>query len=287
MILNNYRAMNLVREWTHMPLTPERILELHRVVTEGTLDDPLAAGRLQRPGGQRVSVVDRIDGKVLHAPPPAEMLPERIARLCEFSNGGTTQGFLHPVGRAIVVHLWLAYDHPFEDGNGRTARALFYWSMLSQGYWLTEFLSISRILKQAPARYARAFLFMETDGLDATYFILHQLGVIGRAIDDLHDYLRRKMQEVHAGDELLRESDLNHRQIALIQRALRHPDAEYTFKSHMTSHRVVYQSARADLLALEGRGLVVRRVVGREFRFRPVADLANRLNAIRTAGADR
>ena len=50
------------------------------------------------------------------------------------------------VVRAILVHFWLAYDHPFVDGNGRTARALFYWVMAREGYWLCEYVSISRIL---------------------------------------------------------------------------------------------------------------------------------------------
>lgn len=58
--------------------------------------------------------------------------------------------------RAILLHFWLAYDHPFEDGNGRTARSLFYWYMRTQGYWLVEYLLISNILRKAPAQYTRA-----------------------------------------------------------------------------------------------------------------------------------
>ena len=68
-----------------------------------------------------------------------------------------------PVLRATLpaIHFMVGYDHYFEDGNGRTARAFFYWSMLRQGYWLAEFLSISRVLRAAPARYARSFLLTE------------------------------------------------------------------------------------------------------------------------------
>jgi len=203
--------------------------------------------------------------------------------MCDWANGGSGDGFVHPVVRAIVLHLWLAYDHPFEDGNGRTARALFYWSMLSQGYWLTEFLSISRILVGAPARYARSFLYTETDDLDATYVLLYQMGVICRAIDELHDYMRRKMREVQDTESLLKASDLNYRQVALLARALRHPDAEFTFKSHASSHRVTVESARQDLSDLERRGLVQRRKVGRQFAFRPTPDLPHRLADAGTA----
>jgi len=271
MIFNNYQAMNVVRQWNG-PLTPDRVLQLHRVVTDGTLDDPAAAGRLQTPDDDRVHIATP-DGEVVFEPPPAEQLPERLALMCSFANGQGVEGFLHPVVRAILLHFWLAHDHPFEDGNGRTARTLFYWSMRSQGYWLTEFLSISRILRQAPMQYARAFLFTERDEGDTTYFIAYQLGVILRAIDDLHTYLQRRMAEIRDSERFLHDAGLNHRQAALIRHALRHPDAEYTFKSHQRSHGVVYQSARNDLLDLERRGYVERRRIGRAFRFYPNPNL--------------
>jgi Fic family protein len=277
MITNNFLAMNAVRGWRDEPLTADRVLELHRIVTDGTLDDPTAAGRLQRPDEERVVVSDRATGEVRFVPPPADQLPGRLDDLCAFANDRPIGRFLHPVVRSILVHLWLASDHPFEDGNGRTARALFYWSMLKHGYWLTEFLSISRILNGAPTRYARSFLYTETDELDATYFVLDQLAVICRSIEDLYTYLRRKTAEVAETEGRLRRSDLNHRQKALLAHALRHPDADYTFHSHQVSHGVVYQSARTDLIDLERRGYLERIVVGQRFHFRPPADLADRL----------
>jgi hypothetical protein len=75
---------------------------------------------------------------------------------------------VHPVLRAILLHFMIGYDHPFADGNGRTARALFYWSMARSGYWLMEYTSISHILRKAPARYMRAYLHTETDKNDTT-----------------------------------------------------------------------------------------------------------------------
>ena len=281
MILNNYGAMSSMRSWSTEPLTLQRIYQLHRILTENTLEDPTEAGRPQLPGETRVMVIDRSDGKTLHRPPPAELLPERLEALCRFANAAEISGFMHPVVRSILVHFWLAYDHPFSDGNGRTARALFYWSMLRQGYWLTEFLSISRILKKAPAQYARAFLYTESDDRDTTYFLLYQLNVICRAIDELHVYLARKIREVRKAEELLQDTNLNHRQLAVIGHALRNPDAEYTFRSHMTSHRVVYESARSDLLELEGMGLLARIQMGRQFVFRPARDLSDRLDLVK------
>ena len=270
MIMNNYRAMRDVREMRDGPLTVEAVLALHRAVTDQTLTDPDAAGRLQLPTEDRVEVCDA-RGNVLHRPPPAEQLPERLHEMVRFANAAPRTpeagdaGFLHPVLRAIVLHFWLAHDHPFADGNGRTARALFYWAMLRRDYWIFEFLSISPFLKAAPEQYARAFLHAETDGNDATYFIVHQVDVILRALDALDRYLQLKAAQAARIDRMLRNrTDLNHRQLALLAHAVRHPDWEYTTRSHMTSHNVVYATARADLFQLAELGLLERRRRGRK-----------------------
>lgn len=279
MIVNNYHAMNYVRDRRAEELTPAMVLELHRIVTDGALDDPTAAGRLQRPGEERVGVYDD-EGGLLHRPPDAEELPGRLEAMCAFANREEEEDdYLHPVLRSIILHFWLGYDHPFADGNGRTARALFYWSMLRRGYWLTEYLTISTILKKARSKYARSFLYSEQDDNDLTYFALYQLEVVQRAIDGLESYLRRKMEEVRGTERLLRATDLNHRQVALVTHALRTRGSTYTFRGHATSHGVVYQSARNDLLDLERRGLMEKRKVGRRFVFFPADDLARRLEA--------
>jgi Fic family protein len=280
MILNNYRALRYMREEIGATLTPTALLELHRIVTEGTLDDPNAAGRLQRPEDDRIAVINSADDRVLHRPPPADQLPRRLQALCDFANEpDDSEPFIHPVVRAVLLHFWLAYDHPFEDGNGRTARALFYWFMRERGYWLVEYLSISRILRDAPSQYAKAFLFTETDERDTTYFLLHQLGVVQRAIEELHEYLERKTAEVRDVELLLKGSGaFNHRQLAVLSDALRDPGRAYTYGSHATSHNVTHETARTDLSRLVDEGLLERRRVGgRQYEFVPVANLSERL----------
>ncbi|MBA2263516.1 MAG: Fic family protein [Chloroflexi bacterium] len=278
MILNNYRAMSRLAEFAERPLDTQMVFELHRILTDGTLDNPDAAGRMQLPHEERVRVVDS-DDRVVHIPPPAEELAERMAAMVQFANGDTPHAFVHPVVRAILIHLWLAYDHPFEDGNGRTARALFYWAMLRQKYWMFEYLSISRLLVRAPAQYGRAFLLTETDEFDATYFTLYQLKVIRRAVNELMSYVREQMHVTRRTIALLRRTSLNHRQVALLTHAIRHPDYEYTIASHAQSHGVTRQSGRTDLIGLEEGGFLLRRRVGRKFFFYAVADLQGRLNA--------
>lgn len=282
MIANNYRALQFIKQIGD-ELAPEAVLELHRVVTEGTLDDPSAAGRLQLPGEDRVAVFDRDEDEVpIHVPPPAEQLPVRLQAMCDFANAGDDEHFVHPVVRAILLHFWLAYDHPFEDGNGRTARLLFFWAMHVRGYWLAEYLPISRLLRKAPAQYERAFLETETDGGDTTYFLIHQLGLIEQAIDDLHSYLQRKISEQRAAEARLSGFDgLNGRQVALLSHAIRHPEHAYTYDGHATSHRVTHETARSDVNDLADRGLLIRRPNSRPHRYEPPADLPERLKESR------
>ncbi|MEX2582559.1 MAG: Fic family protein [Gemmatimonadota bacterium] len=272
MILNNYHAMRFVRENVGNPLTPAMLFTLHSIVTDRTLDDPSKAGTIRAPDDQ--IVIEDGYGNLLHVPPPPSELDERIDLMCRFANERPDDTFVHPVIRAIILHFWVGYDHPFVDGNGRAARALFYWSMLSQGYWLTEYISISRILKKAPGQYSRPFLYTETDANDLTYFLLYQLRVIRRAIDELQAYLARKIAEVREVDALLRQSsDLNYRQLALLSHALKHPGHRYTIQSHQTSHGVAYQTARTDLLDLVDRGLLIQRKRGRTYVFSAPAKL--------------
>lgn len=277
MILNNYATMQHIRKIKHEKLTKELVFEIHQMVTDKTMEDPTAAGRFRTESEARVVGDDF--GQIYHQPPPADELQDRLERMCAFANAESSDRFIHPAVRAIILHFWLAYDHPFIDGNGRTARALFYWAMLHTEYWLFELISISSILRKAPIQYARSFLYTETDDNDLTYFLVAQTQVIQRSIRELHLYIERKTKELR---DLESRTDLfqnyNHRQVALIRHALKHPGQVYTFSSHQNSHKIVYQTARVDLLKLAKNTLLEQRKRGREIIFIAPKNLSERLN---------
>jgi len=280
MILNNYRAMRRVAELRTTDLTPELVCEIHRIVTDGTLDNPDSAGKLQDDQESRVAVWDVADDVILHEPPQVSELPERLRRLCDFANGGKSGPYMPPVLRSIALHFMVGYDHYFEDGNGRTARALFYWSMLKQGYWLAEFITISRILKDAPTKYETAYLLTETDEGDLTYFFIYQLRVIERAIKELHRYLAKKAEELREAQERIKAlpGEFNYRQLAVLENALKHPgSAIYSSASHARSHNVTTETARTDLTSLQRRGLLLKRKVGRSYVWVPAPNLKDQL----------
>lgn len=278
MVLANYNAMEWVRENRDQPLSTSAVLELHSIVTEGLLAPEDGAGRLRRVE-EKVTVVDNSSGEVVHTPPHAAFLPSRMRAMCTFANGTVNdEPFIPPVIRAILLHFWLAYDHPFVDGNGRVARALFYWSMLNQGYKITKFISISRAIKRARSQYERAFVFTETDGNDATYFILNQVKMIIAALDDMHEYVRDKMKELGEVERTVRgELHLNERQLAVLSHALRHADARFTVEGHQTAHGIAYETARTDLMSLVEAGYLDKTKTGKKFHFIPVSDLGRKL----------
>jgi len=276
MILNNFRTMQRITEFRNEPFSKSLICEIQRLVTEDALDDPSGAGRFRRHDEHRV--VGDEEGRVFHEPPDANELEHRMEKLCAFANDAEGGPFIHPAVKSMIIHFWLAYDHPFVDGNGRTARALFYWSMLKHGYWLFEFLSISHVILRSSVAYGRAFLHTETDENDLTYFIIYHTSVIKSAIGDLNSYIERRSSELKGLESGLRGLvSLNYRQKELIRHALRHPGVHYTVESHRASHNVSRQTSNNDLNQLESKGLLRRMRGEKEHAFVATEDLERRL----------
>jgi len=276
MIFNNFRAMQRILKVAEQPLTPELVCQIHRIVTDGTMLDPAHAGMLRQTEDGPFGVWDHV--QLVFEAPPSDQLPARMEAMCEFANQEKPGGvFIHPILKAIVLHYWLAHDHPFEDGNGRTARSLFYWAMLHQGYSLCQFVSISAVIAKAKKDYEKAFLYVQSDENDLTYFALQQLSVLQKAIDQMHRHVKKKAVDLERTRSRMRQAEgLNHRQLALLDRALADRHARFTVQSHGTSHRVSAVTARNDLNALVERGCLQTRKQGKRIIYLPAADLQDR-----------
>jgi len=282
MVLNNYRAIEFIKSQKGDELTVAVINELHHLLTDGTLDDPSKVG-VFRTAQDTINVVDEQSGEVLHSPPAAGLMLQNVQAICDFANKKGEIGFIHPILRAIILHFMLAYEHPYVDGNGRTARALFYWSVVRDGYWLLEYVSISRIINESPVKYGRAFLHTETDSGDLTYFFHHQLEIILKSILDLQFFIKTKQQEVEKISQTLAHEEfrkaLNHRQLILLHDAIGTPASIYDIKSHMKNNGVSYLTARSDLEGMVALAFFSKRKRGNKSEYRPRKDLANMIGA--------
>lgn len=264
MVLNNYLTMQQLVGWSKETMTVDRLLQIHRTVTGGTLEHAANEGRVRT--NNDVHVVDGYN-EVLHIPPSHERLNTLLEALCAFANHTADEPFIHPVVRGITLHFLIGYIHPFVDGNGRTARALFYWYLLRSGYWLVEFLAISKIILRAPAQYGRAYLHTEMDGNDLTYFLDFNLRSLHLAMEDLDLYLHRKLDERKQLFTIVRNTPINDRQADLVALWLREPEKVLTIVEVKNRFNVVYQTARTDLMGLERMKLATHRKSGKALRY--------------------
>ena len=252
MIANNYETINQISKGADKEFSLEGILDIHRTISNKTLDNAEDEGVFRR--NDDVLVVDGITGFVAHTPPSYKEIDKMILDLCDFANRESGDNFIHPIIKAVIIHFVLAYIHPFVDGNGRTARSLFYWYMIKKGYWLTEYLSISRIIYTNKKAYEKAFLYTENDSNDLSYFIQYHLEVMKKAFEELKKYLQRKIDEQQNIFRFEGISHINERQRYVLQAISESKRVLFTPKELATQFDVSAKSARTDLQELVKMG---------------------------------
>ena len=248
-------------------MSEELLCEMQRQLCDGLLSEE-KMGRY-RTDDEQIYVGRGID-EILHTPPSAASLPERLSRIIKFANEDEDSGglFLHPLVKASILHFMIGYEHPFCDGNGRTARALFYWYLLRKGYWIMKFISISGVLKTPSwnKRYGQAYLDVENCGSDLTYFVLMQLEALCEAAKEFHKYIDRRQSEGRMLYETLK-SVLNVRQIDVVAHMHRHPGYIYKTLEHAHWHSISANTARTDFEGLVAKGFMQAKRVGKEFQY--------------------
>lgn len=251
MILNNYHAMQLIKGRLNEPLSPELIRDVHRIITEGLMDDPNTSGMFRE--DDSVAVRDVYEDITYHVPVEHDRIADMIDGLCRYVND--EREFVHPIAKGAIVHYVLAYIHPFIDGNGRVARALFYWYCLKNGYSMIEFLSISKVIKKHRQGYDMAYLYSETDDDDITYFIRYNLKMISEAIDVFDTYLKRKMKEQEEVMKDMEGGELSYRQSQILKDMMRNgePVSQYELS---VKYQTTVSTIRRDLLKLMDLGVV-------------------------------
>ncbi len=254
MIANNYQTIQFIVSHKDALLTPELLLQIHQLMTEHTMQNPQEAGCFR--SNNDVVVENGITHETVHIPPTYEEIPNFVEDLCRFFNEQDAPQFIHPIIRGIIIHFMVAYVHPFADGNGRTARALFYWYMLKQGYWLTEYLSISRVIAKSKKSYEKAFLYTEADGMDMGYFVTYNMRVLQQSFKQLQDYIKRKQEEKRAANSFLRIGNINARQAQIIKMFADDSNLVVTIADLQAKFLVSPTTAKADVVGLMNMGLL-------------------------------
>lgn len=243
MIANNYAAMEFLKTKLDEDMSPELILEMHRVISRGTLSEGSEwEGRFREDDETVVGDADDAD-VVFHIPPAHGEVPRMIDELCDFINGDGDV-FVHPVIKGIIIHFMIGYIHPFVNGNGRLARTLFYWFVMKKGYRIMEYTSVSRILRKSQTKYGLAYQYTETDGNDLTYFIKFNLECILKAIDELNGYVRRKeLEKVEILDRISSDPNISYQESAILKDYSENKGG-FTIREISKRYSLSYQTAR-------------------------------------------
>lgn len=201
------------------------------------------------------------DGFVTKAVAPG-VIAAAVAELCEFANTLHAQyrGYLPPLVKAIILHYMCATIHPFASGNGRTARALFYWSMLKSGYSFVQFISLSQALYADNQDYAFAFLLTQTDANDLTYFIMQQLHSLQQALLMSSETLQNKQKIIQNAPSLLTP-----RQAHVLAEMQQFPERLYRLARYQARMQITYETSRTDLMKLAKHGLAKKQKIGKAF----------------------
>jgi Fic family protein len=271
MILNNFKTMTAIcDDFKHKELSLEMLFEMHSMLTYNTV--PESEQNRLREDSDEIIVQGQIGNEiyVTHEPPTNSFVVKKINELIDYANDKNDKKFTHPIVKAVFLHFWIGYLHPFTDGNGRLARALFYWYLLRKEYWSFMYLPISTIIKKAPMQYAMAYIYSEQDELDITYFFDFHTKKIIQAIDEFETFLDVKVKENIQIEQVVSESfNLNDRQKQLIFYLISDKDPSVSVSSHMTLHNVSRQTASKDISILEKKGLVIPQRSGKFIKYFP------------------
>jgi Fic family protein len=209
MILGNLKMMSFAWNNRNLEITSAFIKEMHKVGVEGIDNDKYAPGAFRV--GDDVIIGDDY-GNIFHQPPSADGIELRLTMLCDWINTDhddiSSGTYIHPLIKAICIHFVIGYEHPFNDGNGRVARSLFYWFLFKKNYGAFRYISISNILKDAYAQYGKSYLYTETDDMDMTYFIEHQCSVIMQAVTAFKSHCQKTIESIESFNKWLFNSGI-------------------------------------------------------------------------------
>ena len=272
MILNNYEAINYIKnELSKRKIEIGDILYLQSVLTKNTLEEEDEIGRFRT---DKDEIIVEFEWKEVHRPPTEKFLKEQMIKLIEFANDeNTATSFIHPVIKAILIHFWIGYLHPFCDGNGRTARALFYWYLLKNDYFGFSYIPLSKAIKKSKIEYAKSYIYSEQDDNDVTYFINYNLKKIQQALKDFEKYVEEKFSEKKKNISFLWHLALNERQMKLIEYFLEKPTSYTNFWIHMKYYGISKSSSINDLKDLVKKWYLKKLKSGRNTNYIPVDNL--------------
>lgn len=254
MLYNNVKAMNWVKENLDKKLSSSVILQLHKIVTANALE------------GDDINFSGQYRNDTVHIGPHEGIKYTNIESAIEEMIELTTNSrrYLHPLIKCILVHYFIAYIHPFFDGNGRTARALFYFKALRNELSYVELLSVSAYLKDHGKQYEKSFEKVVGNDYDMTYFITFCLDSMLSALNEVS----RKVSSLLQMADLKRRFGISDHQVGLLQRMALNKFRAVSIEEYAAQIHKSREFSRQDLKQLKSIGLLDEVKSGKKFVYR-------------------
>lgn len=251
MLINNYFAMKWIKENSTLPMSNGLVLKVHEIVSKNTLegDDANFCGKF-RDDAVYVGTHQGINHTKIE-----EALNEAIELTTNHPR------FLHSLIKGILLHYFIAYIHPFFDGNGRTARTLFYFKAIKNDLKFVELLSVSANLKEHGKRYEKSFDLVKEHELDMTFFIDFCLDSLIAALDKVE----RKVSYLIEISSLIEKDRINSNQVSLLQRMALNKYRATSIEEYAEDIGKSREIARRELKDLLKKGYLKEEKKGKKF----------------------
>ena len=210
MLINNYEALTWIKNNSSSEVTLDLILKINQIVTKNTLDevDEKYCGKFR---DDRIFVRNRLNN-IVHEGIEYSKIENSLNEGIDIVTKHPR--YIHPILRGIILHYLVAYIHPFFDGNGRTARTLFYFKSIKHNLKFVELLSISAHLKNTGNQYERSFETVKSHEWDLTYFMNYCLESLLEALKVVEGKINNLLK-IHL---LKNEFNFSDNQIRLLQK---------------------------------------------------------------------
>jgi Fic family protein len=196
--------------------------------------------------------------RVHFAAPAAARLPDEMRGFLEWFNGDTATD---AVLKAAQAHLWFVTIHPFDDGNGRIARAIADMALARSEESPQRFYSMSAQIRQERSDYYRILERTQQGSMDITPWVEWFLGCLTRAIEGAHAMLAGVIGRARFWEKL-RDVPLNERQRLVINRLLDGFEGHLTTSKWAVLAKSSQDTALRDIQQLVDRGVLIRNAAG-------------------------
>jgi Fic family protein len=243
-------------------VTEERLFDWHAALfpTGRSGMNRIRVGAWRDDTGGAMQVVSGPVGRerVHFTAPPAARVPTDMAAFLRWFNAPPDTD---PVLKAAVAHLWFVTIHPFDDGNGRIARAIADMALTRSERSPQRFYSMSAQIRAERADYYDTLERTQKGDLEVTAWMEWFLGCLGRAIDGAGAVLsavlvKADFWKAHA------QASLNERQIKVLNRMLDGFEGKLTSSKWAKLAKCSQDTASRDIAALIDRGILRRSEAG-------------------------